>query len=156
MLASLAFGAVLVSGSLAAVPTASPATSALEAVITQGPSHIELMRRQNDVRYMGWIAYNNTWTSEICEAGMSSLHAHLEQQRLTLISGNTYFQNFQTPGQWACCATTKAGCSNLPIGCLNGNLLYRNLATASSATNSVFTRAWYVPGNVRSESQNLD
>jgi hypothetical protein len=69
MLASLAFGAALVSGSLAALPTASPVTSASDSLITPGPPQIELLRRQNDIRYMGWIAYNDTWTSEICDLG---------------------------------------------------------------------------------------
>jgi hypothetical protein len=61
---------------------------------------------------------------------------------LTMSLGNTYYQAGQ---QWACCSTTRAGCANMPIGCVNGNMIYSVTATGgSSLTNSLVTRAWYV------------
>lgn len=123
MLASVAVGAALVSSSYAATLVASPVVSTSDALITPGP-RIELLRKQNDISYMGWISYNGTWSTEVCDPG------------------NTYYQ---ADGQWACCATTKAGCSNLAIGCQNGNMLYRNTASGSlsgSLSSRACTNIW--------------
>lgn len=81
-----------------------------------------MLRKQNNINYMGWISYTEGWTSEVCDAG------------------NTFFQG---GGQWACCTTTKAGCQNLPIACLNGDLIYRATASSGSGliSNSFVTRA---------------
>jgi hypothetical protein len=68
MLASVAFGAVLVSSSYAATLVASPVASTSDALITPGPQ-IELLRKQNDISYMGWISYNGTWSTEVCDPG---------------------------------------------------------------------------------------
>ncbi|KAH7382536.1 hypothetical protein DE146DRAFT_636700 [Phaeosphaeria sp. MPI-PUGE-AT-0046c] len=120
MFTSLALGSALVSGSLAALLPASPVVSGSNAVITPGPN-FELLRKQNDIRYMGWVSYSEGWTSEICDVG------------------NTYYQG---GGQWACCTTTKAGCQNLPVSCFNGDLIYRATASSGSGliSNSFITR----------------
>jgi hypothetical protein len=65
MFTSLAISSALVSSSLAALL---PATPVADAVITPGPN-IELLRKQNDIRYMGYISYTEGWTSEICDVG---------------------------------------------------------------------------------------
>lgn len=60
---------------------------------------------------------------------------------LTGVVGNTYYQG---GGQWACCTTTKAGCQNLPVACLNGDLIYRATASGGSGfiSGSLVTRPW--------------
>jgi hypothetical protein len=58
------------------------------------------------------------------------------------LAGNTYYQG---GSQWACCATTRAGCGNLAIGCVDGSMIYRATATGTDPlSNSLITRAWYV------------
>ncbi|KAF9693921.1 hypothetical protein EKO04_007981 [Ascochyta lentis] len=87
--------------SLAAILTPSDPT------ITPGPQ-IDLLRKQNDDRYMGWLSYDGAWSTQRCDAGA------------------TYFQS---GGHWRCCATTAAGC-DIPQACVNGNLIYSISSTA--------------------------
>lgn len=68
MLASVALGAALVSSSYAATFVASPVVSTSDALITPGPQ-IELLRKQNDISYMGWVSFNGTWSTEVCDPG---------------------------------------------------------------------------------------
>ncbi|KAH8709986.1 hypothetical protein GQ44DRAFT_763285 [Phaeosphaeriaceae sp. PMI808] len=119
MLAHLSIGSALVLSSLASlVPT--PAAEESEALITPGPQ-IELLKKQNDLQYIGWVQFSSIWSTEKCDPG------------------NTYYQ---AGGQWACCTTTRAGCLNMPINCVNGNMIYRATATGStSLTNTLITRA---------------
>ncbi|KAF1913315.1 hypothetical protein BDU57DRAFT_351297 [Ampelomyces quisqualis] len=123
MLTFLALGTALIPSSYAGAMVASPIVSTSDALITPGPQ-IELLRKQNDISYMGWVSYNGTWSTEICDPG------------------NTYYQ---ADGQWACCATTKAGCTNLAVGCQDGNMLYRNTASGSlsgSLSSRACTAIW--------------
>ncbi|UPX20720.1 uncharacterized protein EKO05_0010945 [Ascochyta rabiei] len=98
-------GSALFSRSLAAILT--PSAAASDPTITPGPE-IELLRKQNDDRYMGWLSYDGVWSTQRCDAGA------------------TYFQ---TGGHWRCCATTAAGC-DIPQACVNGNLVYSISSTA--------------------------
>ncbi|KAF2623640.1 hypothetical protein BU25DRAFT_461732 [Macroventuria anomochaeta] len=99
MLAKVLVGSALSMSSLAFIVTPSASTS--DPTITPGPQ-IELWRKQNNDRYMGWVSQNGVWTSQQCE------------------SGATYFQ---TGGHWRCCAATSAGC-DIPQACVNGNLIF--------------------------------
>jgi hypothetical protein len=77
-----------------------------------------------------------------CVTKVCNWYTYPTMPRLTLSTGGTYYQ---ANGQWACCSTDMAGCSNLAIGCANGNMIYRATQTGSSSlTNSLITRAWYV------------
>jgi hypothetical protein len=69
MLVNIAIGSALVSGSFAALLPASPVDSSPEALVTPGPSHYELFKKQNDIRYIGW-KYDPSWVIESCNAGM--------------------------------------------------------------------------------------
>jgi LPXTG-motif cell wall-anchored protein len=120
MLAQLVVSSALFSSSFAALLQPSPSAPAADAVITPGPQ-IELLRKQNDLQYMGWIFSSGTLTTDKCDPG------------------HTYYQ---ASGQWGCCSTAKAGClSNIAIGCANGNMIFRVTATGStSLTNTLTTR----------------
>lgn len=109
---SFLVGSALFTRSLAAILTPSASTS--DPTITPGPQ-IELLRKQNDDRYMGWVSYDGVWSTQECE------------------SGATYFQS---SGHWRCCATTIAGC-DIPQACVNGNLIY-------SISSTSLTIPWYV------------
>jgi hypothetical protein len=69
MLTQLTIGSVLVSSSFAALLSSSPSVSTLAALITPGPQ-IELLKRQNDARYIGWLSTSGAWESEMCDQGM--------------------------------------------------------------------------------------
>jgi hypothetical protein len=69
MLANLILGTALASSSVAALLVASPIVSTSDALITPGPQ-MELLKRQNDQRYMGWVADSKgAWSTEICDLG---------------------------------------------------------------------------------------
>ncbi|KAF2731662.1 hypothetical protein EJ04DRAFT_578958 [Polyplosphaeria fusca] len=93
----------LVSAAITADPT-----------ITQAPNvPLELLRKQNNNRFMGWLSYRGTWSSVQCEYG------------------GTLYQNGE---YWGCCTTAAASC-NRPIGCLSGSLVYTfTSGTISRAT----------------------
>ncbi|KAH7359557.1 hypothetical protein BKA66DRAFT_230658 [Pyrenochaeta sp. MPI-SDFR-AT-0127] len=115
MLAQRLIGSALFSGSLAA--GLAPTRSTSDATITPGPQ-LELLRKQNDNRYIGWVSWNGLWSSEQCDVG------------------GTYYQ---TSDFWRCCATTANGCArgDIPIGCISGSLIYP--ATGSSLSSSLVT-----------------
>lgn len=116
MYAKVLIGLALLVPSLAAVVT--PSASHLDPTITPGPN-IELFRKQNNDRYMGWVSNSGTWLTQQCEPGV------------------TYFQS---GGHWRCCATTSAGC-DIPQACVNGNLIF-DFSTLGIRTS--LTRAWCV------------
>jgi hypothetical protein len=68
MLTSFAIGSALVSGSFAALVPASPVVSTSDALITPGP-RMELVRKQNDVQYVGWVS-DVSWSVDTCGTGM--------------------------------------------------------------------------------------
>jgi hypothetical protein len=74
MLARLAIGSVLASSSFAALLPTSPADSAPDALITPGPQ-IELLRKQNDLQYVGWVS-DVSWSAETCGTGTYSQCIH--------------------------------------------------------------------------------
>ncbi|KAH5142113.1 hypothetical protein HBH70_081440 [Parastagonospora nodorum] len=119
MLAPTVILSALISSSIAAL-LPSAVEPASDALITPGPQ-IELVRRQNDQRYMGWVADEaGAWSTEICDLG------------------NKYYQD---ASRWGCCATTRSDCgANLAVGCVNGNMIYRATASGSeSLSNSLIT-----------------
>ncbi|KAF2475630.1 uncharacterized protein BDR25DRAFT_339687 [Lindgomyces ingoldianus] len=84
------------------LPSLSPSIS--DPTITPAPQlpPLELLRKQNDNRFLGWVSYKGAWTSEQCDLG------------------GTYYQS----GSFArCCATSVASC-NVVIGCVDGSLIY--------------------------------
>ncbi|KAH6611919.1 hypothetical protein C7974DRAFT_87396 [Boeremia exigua] len=99
----------LFSSSLASIVT--PSVSAADPTITPGPN-IELLRKQNDARFMGWVSISGVWTSQQCELGASL---------------------YQSGGHWRCCATTAAGC-DIPQACVNGNLIFDGALLGSSTS----------------------
>jgi hypothetical protein len=106
MHAKLLVGSALFTRTFAAIVT--PSASTADATITPGPQ-IELLRKQNDDRFMGWVSYEGIgWSSERC------------------VAGATYYQ---TDNHWRCCAATVAGC-DIPQACVNGNLIYSISSTA--------------------------
>lgn len=68
MFAHLAIGSALLATSLAAL-VVSPVVSTSDALITPGPN-IELLRKQNNLQYIGWLEYSGYWSSETCDVGM--------------------------------------------------------------------------------------
>lgn len=116
MYAKALVGSALLVPSLAAIVT--PSAARLDPTITPGPN-IELVKKQNNARFMGWVEQSGVWTSQECESGV------------------TYFQ---TAGHWRCCGTSSAGC-DIPTACVNGNLIYP-FSTLGSSTD--VTLAWYV------------
>lgn len=123
MFARVALGSALISSSLAIAVAPSAVQPDSEALITPAPQ-VELLKRQNNDRFMGWIQYTSDfWSSQTCA------------------TGNTYYQSGD---YWACCATSRAGCLNMPIGCVSGNMIFRASATATSQSASVVTLPWYV------------
>jgi hypothetical protein len=117
MFTELAIGSMLISGSLAAL---APTPSTVDATITPGPS-IELLRKQNNARDIGWLLWSGTWGFESCQ------------------EGGTYYE---IASQWRCCPTGSDGCAttDIPIGCISGSLIYPNTGTGSD---SVVTWPWY-------------
>lgn len=109
-------GSVLFASSLASIVT--PSIDAADPTITHGPNY-ELFRKQNNDRFMGWVEYEGTWTTQNCDAGV------------------TYFQS---AGHWRCCATTAAGC-DIPKACVSGNLIYDGSVLGSTGS---LTFPWYV------------
>ena len=108
---------LLSSFSLAELLTATSA--APDSIVTKAPDiPIELLRKQNNDRYMGWVQISGTWLSRSCDLG------------------GTYFESGD---YWRCCATTNDGC-NAPIGCITGSLIY---SVRNSGTISYITEAWY-------------
>jgi hypothetical protein len=69
MFTQLTIGSALVSSSFAALLSSSPSVSTPAALITPGPQ-IELLKKQNDLQYIGYVSYKGTWTSELCDPGM--------------------------------------------------------------------------------------
>jgi hypothetical protein len=68
MLAPTVILSALISSSIAAL-LPSAVEPASDALITPGPQ-IEVVRRQNDQRYMGWVADEaDAWSTEICDLG---------------------------------------------------------------------------------------
>lgn len=108
MHASFWVSSALFTRSLAAI--LAPSASASDPTITPGPQ-IELLRKQNNDQYMGWVEYQGEWTTQDCDAGA------------------TYFQS---ANHWRCCGTTAAGCASVPQACANGNLIYSESGTLSS------------------------
>ncbi|KAF2261543.1 hypothetical protein CC78DRAFT_349930 [Lojkania enalia] len=106
-----------------------PSPSISDPTITPPPQspNIELLRKQNDNRFMGWISYSFWgWSSERCNLG-----------------GTLY----QSGDYWRCCATTDDGC-NVPLGCVGGSLVYSiTTGTEPSRTTvdctSVYTSSIY-------------
>lgn len=119
MHAHMLIGSALVSSSLAVFVKPSAVEPTSPALITPGPQ-IELLRKQNNDRFMGWIEFSSTWTSMTCSPG------------------NTYYQ---TGSYWACCATSRAGCANMVVGCVNGNMIYSTMGTATGTGGGLVTRA---------------
>jgi hypothetical protein len=119
MFAELAIGSALLLGSFAAHIAPTPSTS--DATITPGPQ-IELLKKQNNARDIGWLLWSGTWGFESCELG------------------GTYYE---TASQWRCCGTTMNGCAStdIPIGCIDGSLIYPYTGTELSGTE--ITWAWY-------------
>lgn len=96
-----------------------PTPSTSDPTITPAPAvPIELLRKQNGNRFMGWIEYDGEWTTRQCDIG-----------------GTLY----QSGDYWRCCATTIASC-NVPVGCISGSLIY----SFSTGTVDRGTYAWYV------------
>lgn len=99
-----------------------PSSSTSDPTITPAPEvPIELFKKQNDDRFMGWISVSGSYTSRRCDLG------------------GTYYQSGDF---WRCCATTVAGC-NVPIGCVGGSLVY-SFADATGTQPTIGTYAWYV------------
>jgi hypothetical protein len=97
---------------------ASPAT--LDPTITPAPDiSLELLRRQNNVRFIGWVSFSGEWLSRTCDLG------------------GTYYQSGD---YWRCCATTLDGC-NVPVGCAAGSLIY---SITTSGTSKLTSVDWYV------------
>lgn len=70
MFAYLLIGTALVSSCGAALLASSPIVSTSDALITPGPQ-IELLKKQNDQRYMGWVADSKgAWSTDICDLGV--------------------------------------------------------------------------------------
>lgn len=120
----LVVSSALFASSLATGLVPTPSTS--DATITPGPQ-IELLRKQNNDRYIGWVSWNGEWASESCNLG------------------GTYYQ---TGEHWRCCATTADGCAqtDIPIGCISGSLIYP--VTGSSLSSSLVTWPWCVGKNI--------
>jgi hypothetical protein len=91
------------------VPSNTP--SSADPTITKAPQvNFELLRRQNDQRFMGWLSLSGgSYASEDCDVG-----------------GTVY----QTDDRWRCCPVTANGC-DIPVGCVSGSLIY---SFASSGT----------------------
>ncbi|KAH7121175.1 hypothetical protein B0J11DRAFT_59100 [Dendryphion nanum] len=87
----------------------SPAVS--DPTITPAPQiSVELLRKQNNNRFMGWVSYSTGWSSRQCDIG-----------------GTLY----QSGDYWRCCATSVASC-NVPVGCISGSLIY-SFATGTAS-----------------------
>lgn len=113
---SITSSAIFASLSLAEVLAPSPAIS--DPTITPAPNvPVELLRKQNNDRFMGWVKISGTWTSRTCDIG------------------GTYYQS---GSNWRCCATTVAGCQG-PVGCVSGSLVY----SVTTGSQSRATYAWY-------------
>jgi hypothetical protein len=122
MFAQLAIGSALLSGSLAARFAPTPSWIS-DATITPGP-RIELLKKQNNARDLGWLLFSGNWEFESCQ------------------EGGTYYE---TASQWGCCATGDNGCAatDLPIGCVDGSLIYPKTGTDISEREATY--AWYAP-----------
>jgi hypothetical protein len=137
MLVNIAISSALVSGSFAALLPASPVDSSPEALVTPGPSHYELLRKQNDIRYVGW-KFDPTWVADSCAAGMSAIHACIKDI-LILPLGSMYFA---TTGTWNCCSAG-ISCQTMPVGCAGSQLVYRISASGSATSDRLTTYPWY-------------
>ena len=97
--------------------------------ITEAPQiDLELLRRQNSDRFIGWLQDSNSWDSRQC------------------VTGLTYFQSNT---RWACCTTTSTGCDlrTLPIGCITGSLIYSLISATGTQqrTTIACTSIWNDP-----------
>ncbi|KAF2684374.1 hypothetical protein K458DRAFT_388841 [Lentithecium fluviatile CBS 122367] len=112
----LARSALFSSLGLAKVFTATPAIT--DPTITPAPEiPIELLKKQNNDRFIGWMSYSGIWTSRTCDLG------------------GTYFQSGD---YWRCCATSLAGC-DVPLGCVAGSLVYSISTTRTSGVTTGLT-----------------
>ena len=100
MYSQLLIGLLLCSNSLAALIKPTPSTP--DATITPAP-HVELFRKQNDVRYIGWYTnlVQGNWSTHTCATG-------------------TYFQK---NNNWGCCGTNPEGCG-ISRTCVGSTLVY--------------------------------
>jgi hypothetical protein len=69
MFSQFVIGSALLSSSVAALLLPSAIASTADALITPGPQN-EFVNRQNDQRYMGWVANSKSvWSTELCDFG---------------------------------------------------------------------------------------
>lgn len=124
MRSSFAFSSALFTASYALAPSCTP--SSADPTITSAPEvNFELMRKQNDNRFMGWLSLSGgSYSSKQCDVG-----------------GTLY----QTASLWRCCATSVAAC-DIPIGCISGSLIYSLASTGTRqlgtfGCNQIYTEA---------------
>jgi len=131
MYAPYVITSALLTASYAKLLVVSKTPSSSDPTITEAPRvNFELLRRQNDGRFMGWISDSaGSWSSQQCNSGL------------------TYFE---TSSNWACCTTKSAGCKLKyeAIGCVSGSLIYSLASTgteqrATYACHSIFTDPIY-------------
>ena len=91
------------------VPSNTP--SSADPTITSAPRvNIELLRRQNDQRFMGWLSLSDgDYSSADCASGA------------TLSQAGDY---------WRCCLTAAEGC-DMPVSCRSGSLIYSFASTGT-------------------------
>lgn len=91
------------------VPSNTP--SSADPTITKAPAvNFELLRRQNDQRFMGWLSLKGgSYSSADCAEG-----------------GTMY----QSSDYWRCCPTTSSGCQ-MPVSCRSGSLIYSFASTGT-------------------------
>ncbi|KAF2792165.1 hypothetical protein K505DRAFT_56910 [Melanomma pulvis-pyrius CBS 109.77] len=124
MRSSFVFSSALFTASYALAPSCTP--SSADPTITSAPEvNFELMRKQNDNRFMGWLSLSGgSYSSKQCDVG-----------------GTLY----QTASLWRCCATSVAAC-DIPIGCISGSLIYSLASTGTRqlgtfGCNQIYTEA---------------
>lgn len=85
--------------------------SSADPTITKAPEvNYELLRRQNDQRFMGWLSLSGgSYSSVNCDVG-----------------GTVY----QTDDRWRCCPATSNGCE-MPVSCVSGSLIYSFASTGT-------------------------
>ncbi|PVI04534.1 hypothetical protein DM02DRAFT_725695 [Periconia macrospinosa] len=107
--------ALFASFSFARLLTPTPAVS--DPTITPAPEvPMELFRKQNDNRFVGWVSLFGSWTARTCNIGY------------------TYYQ---AGSVWRCCSTAYPGC-NVPVACVSGSLIFR-ISTSGTQTSTLTT-----------------
>ena len=109
-----------------------PSPAVADPTITAPPiSPAELLRRQNDERFMGWLQYSSgaEWSSEDCDVG-----------------GTLY----QSGDNWRCCSTTANGCSG-PVGCISGSLIYDMGTTGTNTGQSTYACSAVYTGSAEAQ-----